>query len=177
MKMIPTWIKIAVPLLILGAILVAALVMLVREEVPAHAQPDALEARFAGQLAFLRELAADLPMKGCQERSQDDLLALIGTLESWQERVEAGKHLFEDPVILAAEILQMCGGSQSTFGVKPYEGPESTWSASMLSRREEWPSVSLWFAGTRREVRYDSRIDDTGPDPLLIRLILDLESL
>ena len=177
MKRIPTWIKISLPILVLGVILVAALAALIMEEVPPHAQPAALEARFPEQLAFLRELAPNLPLKGCQDRSHEELLALIDKLKAWGERVKAGQHLFEDPVILGAEILQMCGDSQSTFGVKSYEGPQSTWSAAMLSRREQWPSVSLWFAGTQRQVRYDSQVDDPAPEPLLIRLILDLEAL
>ena len=177
MKRIPTWIKITLPILILGVILVASLAALITEEVPPHAQPAALEARFPEQLAFLRELASNLPLKGCGERSREELLALIDKLKAWGERVKAGRHLFEDPVILGAEILQMCGGAQSTYGVKSYEGPESTWSAAMFRRREQWPSVSLWFAGTQRQVRYDSRVQDPAPEPLLIRLILDLEAL
>ncbi len=182
MKRFPTWLKILIPIFILGVILVVSLATLIREEVPPHAQPAALEARFTEQLAFLRELASDLPVVGCEERSHDELLALIDEFKLWGERVEAGLNLLDDPVILGAEILQMCRDEQNTFsiksyGVKSYEGGDSAWSASMLSRREEWPSVSLWFAGTKRQVRYDSRIDNSGPDPLLVRLILDLEAL
>jgi len=184
MKPMPTWLKIGIPILILVVVLVAALVALVTEEVPDHAQPDVLEARFGEQLAFLRELAADLPFEGCRERSREEILDHIEMLEVWQERlkvwkekVAAGEHLFKDPVILAAEILEFCDGAQSTFQVKPYEGPESTWSPAMLSRREEWPVATLWFAGTKRQVRYDSQVEAGNSDSLIIRLILDLETL
>ena len=177
MSSMPTWLKIALPVLIFVVVLVAALVALVREDVPSHGQPAALEARFSEQLAFLRELAVDLPLEGCQEHSREELLVLIDTIKAWQQKVETGEHLFEDPAILGAEILQMCDGSQSTYGVKSYEGPESTWSASMLSRRTELPSATLWFAGTKRQVRYDTRAGGSDADPVLIRLILDLESL
>jgi len=180
-KPIPKWLKIALPVLIMGGILVAALVALVMETVPPDAQPAVLEARFEKQLAFMRDLAGDLPMQGCEERpgarSREELLALVDSLKAWETRVKAGEDLFKDPVILAAEILQMCDGSQKTYGVKRYEGPESTWSAAMFRRTDQWPSVSLWFAGTQRQVRYDARIGGSDADPLLIRLILDLENL
>ncbi len=177
MKRIPTWLKIVIPILVLGVILVAALASLITEDVPPNAQPAALEARFPEQLAFLRELASDLPVQGCGERSREELLALIDELKLWQKRVEAGLHLLDDPVILGAEIIQVCGGAQSTYGIKSYEGSDSAWSASMLSSSEDRPPVSLWFAGTQRQVRYESPIDDSGPEPVVIRLILDLEAL
>ena len=202
MKRIPTWLKILLPILLLAVILVAGLAKLMMEEVPAHAQPAILEARFQEQLVFLRRMAADLPFKSCQDgifnpgglqldldleedtdteedlrAHRDELLALIEPLRQWQEQTEAGKDVLADPVILAAEILQLCDGSQSAFGVKGYEGPESTWSAAMLLPPDRQPTVSLWFAGMQRQVRYRVRVGGTEEDPLLIHLILDLEAL
>ena len=202
MKRIPTWLKILLPILLLGVILVAGLAKLIMEEVPAHAQPAILEARFAEQLAFLRRMAADLPFKNCQDdifdlsglhpdldpeegddseenlrAHRDELLALVEPLRQWQEQTEAGKDLLADPVILAAEILQLCDGSQSTFGVKGYEGPASTWSAAMFLPPDRQPTVSLWFTGMQRQVRYRVKVGGTEEDPLLIHLILDLEAL
>lgn len=202
MNKIPTWLKILLPVLLLLVILVAAVARLLSEEVPAHAQPAVLETRFSEQLAFLSELAANLPIKACENdllgladlphdldmeedsdsrdelrAHRDQILALTETLEQWEDQIEAGQDLLADPVILAAEVLQFCDGAQSTFGVKSYEGPDSTWSAAMFLPADEQPQVSLWFAGMQRQVRYDTRIGDSKEDPLIIRLILDLEGL
>ena len=202
MKKFPTWLKILLPILLLGVTLVAAVAKLMMEEVPAHAQPTILEARFQNQLAFLSKMAADLPFKGCQDdllnpasllsdidfeesadpeedlrAHRDELLALIEPLRQWQDQTEAGRELLADPAILAAEILQLCDGSQSAFGVKQYEGPESTWSAAMLLPPDRQPTVSLWFAGMQRQVRYRVKVRGTEEDPLLVHLILDLEAL
>ena len=43
--------------------------------------------------------------------------------------------------------------------------------------REQQPTVSLWFAGMQRQVRYRAKAGGTEEDPLLIHLILDLEAL
>jgi hypothetical protein len=202
MKKIPTWLKVLVPILLLVVILVAAVARLLSEEVPAHAQPAVLETRFAEQLTFMRELAVNLPIKACEDdllgfadlssdldleedsdsrdelsTRREELLALTETLEQWGRQVEAGQDLLADPVILAAEVLQFCDGAQSTFGVKSYEGPDSTWSAAMFLPGDKQPEVSLWFAGMQRQVRYDVKIGESVEDPLVIRLILDLEGL
>ena len=108
---------------------------------------------------------------------RDKILALTDKLKQWKRQIEAGQEVLSDPVILAAEILQFCDGAQSTFGVKSYEGSDSTWSKAMFLPADEQPEVSLWFAGTQRQVRYDVRIGDSEEDPLIIRLILDLEGL
>ena len=43
--------------------------------------------------------------------------------------------------------------------------------------RDQQPPVSLWFAGSKRQVRYNARVGGSDEDPLVVRLILALEEL
>ncbi len=192
MKTMPTWLKILLPILVVVALLAAAVTRVVMEEVPAHAQPAVREDHFAEQLAFLREMATSLPVNVCS----DDLLAsveldgsadpdatlkniqsILAPLEQWDEQASAGWLTLDDPVILSADIVQYCNDSGNTFVIKPYEAPSIFWSTAIFTANDQQPPVSLWFAGTKRQVRYNARAGGSDEDPLVIRVILDLEGL
>ena len=191
MKM-PTWLKILLPTVVVVALLVAAVIRVVMEEVPAHAQPAVLEDRFAEQLVFLREMAESLPVNVCTDdllanvelnRDADpdairkNLQAILAPLEQWDEQATAGWSALDDPIILSADVVQFCNDSGSTFVIKPYEAPSTAWSTAIFTANNQQPPVSLWFAGVRRQVRYNARVGGSDEDPLVIRLILDLEGL
>ncbi len=192
MNTMPTWLKILLPILVVVALLAAAVTRVAMEEVPAHAQPAVLENRFAEQLAFLREMAESLPVNVCTDdllasveldRNADpdaireSLLAFLAPLEQWEEQVTAGWSALDDSVILSADVVQFCNDSGSTFVIKPYEVPSIAWSTAIFTAGDQQPPVSLWFAGTKRQARYNARVGGSDEDPLVIRLILDLESL
>ena len=191
MKM-PTWLKILLPTVVVVALLVAAVIRVVMEEVPAHAQPAVLEDRFAEQLVFLREMAESLPVNVCTDdllanvelnRDADpdairkNLQAILAPLEQWDEQATAGWSALDDPIILSADVVQFCNDSGSTFVIKPYEATSTAWSTAIFTANNQQPPVSLWFAGVRRQVRYNARVGGSDEDPLVIRLILDLEGL
>jgi hypothetical protein len=192
MKTMPTWLKILLPILVVVALLVAAVTRVVMEEVPAHAQPAVLEDRFAEQLAFLREMAESLPVNVCTDdllasveldgsadpaAIRDNLQSILAPLEQWDEQATAGWSALDDPVILSADVVQFCNDSGSTFVIKPYEAQSIAWSTAIFTANDQQPPVSLWFAGVKRQVRYNARVGGSDEDPLVIRLILDLEGL
>ncbi len=192
MNTMPTWLKILLPILVFVALLVAAVIRVVMEEVPAHAQPAALEDRFAEQLAFLREMADSIPVNVCTDdllasveldgsadpdAIRDNLQSILAPLKQWHEQINAGWPALDDPIILSADVVQFCNDSGSTFVVKPYEVPSIAWSTAIFTASDQQPPVSLWFAGTKRQVRYNARVGGSDEDPLVIRLILDLEGL
>lgn len=192
MNTMPTWLKILLPILVVVALLVAAVTRVVMEEVPAHAQPVVLEDRFAEQLAFLRGMAESLPVKVCTDdllasveldgsadpdAIRENLQSILAPLEQWEELVTAGWPALDDPVILSADVVQFCNDSGSTFVIKPYEASSIAWSTAIFTAIDRQPPVSLWFAGAKRQVRYNARVGGSDEDPLVIRLILDLEGL
>ncbi len=188
----PTWLKIILPILVVVALLAAVVTRVALEEVPAHAQPAVLEDRFAEQLAFLREMAESLPLNVCTDdllasieldgsadpdAIRENLQSIFAPLEQWNEQITAGWPALDDPVILSADIVQFCNDSGSTFVIKPYEASSIAWSTAFLTAADQQPAVSLWFAGTKRQIRYNARVGGSDEDPLVIRLILDLEGL
>jgi hypothetical protein len=192
MNTMPTWLKILLPILVVMALLAAAVTRVLMEEVPAHAQPEVLGERFAEQLLFLREMADSLPVNVCT----DDLLAsveldegadpgvireqlesILVPLKQWNAQTTAGWSALDDPVILSADIVQFCDDSASTFVVKPYEATSFAWSTAILTSPHQQPPVSLWYAGTKRQVRYNVRTGGSDEDPVVIRLIVALEEL
>ncbi len=192
MNTMPTWLKILLPILVVVALLAAGATRVAMEEVPAHAQPAALEDRFAEQLAFLREMAESLPVNVCADdllagveldRNADpaaireSLQAFLAPLEQWEEQATAGWSALDDPVILSADVVQFCNDSGNTFVIKPYEVPSIAWSTAIFTAGDQQPPVSLWFVGTKRQIRYNARVGGSDEDPLVIRLILDLEGL
>jgi hypothetical protein len=189
---LPTWLKILLPILVVVVLLAAVVTRVAMEEVPAHAEPAVLEDRFAEQVAFLREMAESLPMNVCTDdllasveldgsadpdAIREDLQSILAPLERWNEQVTAGWPAIDAPVVLSADIVQFCNDSGSTFVVKPYEAPSSAWSTAIFTAADQQPPVSLWFAGTKRQVRYNVRVGGSDEDPLVIRLTLDLEAL
>ncbi len=192
MNTMPTWLKFLLPITVVVALLAAVVTRVAMEEVPAHAQPAVLENRFTEQLAFLREMAESLPVNVCTDdllanvelnRDADpdairkNLQAILAPLEQWDEQATAGWSALDDPIILSADVVQFCNDSGSTFVIKPYEAPSIAWSTAIFTANNQQPPVSLWFAGVRRQVRYNARVGGSDEDPLVIRLILDLEGL
>ncbi len=188
----PTWLKILLPILVVVALLAAGVTRVAMEEVPDHAQPAVLEDRFAEQLAFLREMAESLPVNVCADdllasveldRNADpdaireSLQAFLAPLQQWNEQATAGWSALDDPVILSADVVQFCNDSGNTFVIKPYDAPSIAWSTAIFTASDQQPPVSLWFAGVKRQVRYNARVGGSDEDPLVIRLILDLEGL
>lgn len=108
------------------------------------------------------------------EADRDAFLARLQPLVDWDKETTAGWQPLDDPAILAAEILQDCNGSRNTFGVKPYQGPESTWSPSMFRPRDPQAPVTLWFGGMSRQARYRVRVGGPDDAPMYIHLIVDL---
>ena len=191
MNRMPTWLKILLPVLVV-ALLVAAVTRVLMEEVPAHAQPIVLEDRFAEQLAFLRGMADSLPVNVCTDDLfasveldgnaapdviREQLESILVPLEQWRAQATAGWSALDDPVILSANIVQFCNDSGSTFTIKPYEATSIAWSTAIFAANDQQPPVSLWFAGSKRQVRYNARIGGSDEDPLVVRLILALEEL
>lgn len=192
MNPMPRWLKILLPILVVAALLAAAVTRAVLEEVPVHAQPAVLEERFAEQLAFLRETAESLPLNVCAEdllasieldassdpdAIRENIESIFGPLQRWDEQATAGWAALDDPVILSANVVQFCDDSGNTFVIKDYEVPSMAWSTAIFTAADQQPPVSLWFAGVKRQVRYNARVGGSDEDPLVIRLILDLEGL
>jgi hypothetical protein len=192
MNTMPTWLKILLPILVVVALLAAALTRAVMEEIPAHAQPAVLQDRFTEQLAFLREMAESLPMDACAndlladveldgnadlDAILEDLQSILAPLERWNDQITAGWPALDDPVILSADVVQFCDDSGNTFVIKPYEAPSIAWSTAIFTAGDQQPPVSLWFVGSKRQVRYTARVGGSDEDPLFIRLTLDLEGL
>jgi hypothetical protein len=188
----PKWLKILLPIVVVVALLAAAVIRFVMEEVPAHAQPAVLESRIAEQLSFLREMIESLPMNVCT----DELLAsieldasadpdailerlkgILAPLQQWNEKATSEWSTLDDPVILSADVVQFCDGSGSTFTIKPYEASSIAWSTAIFTASDQQPPVSLWSAGAKRQVRYNARVGGSDEDPLIVRMILDLEEL
>ena len=175
LRRLPIWLKIGIPLtIVLLGLMVLAAIQVLQEEIPVYGQAPAMQERFPRQIAFLHEMAENLPMQACSGHSGLDTLAL---LEPWWERVRSGEHLLSDPAILGAEVMRYCeDGGQVGYGVKNYEGPEGAWSPSIFLPAGEYPSVTLWRRGARRLIRYEDRQPgSSGVNG--IRLTVDLEKL
>ena len=98
-------------------------------------------------------------------------------MTSWWDQAGEQEARFRDPAILGADVVFHCEGSTRSLSVKSHEEPTASWSRSVIFPSREWPSTSLWYAGEKRLVRYEDRLEDTGESPRGIRLILDLERL
>jgi len=178
MKRLPTWVKISIPVVLLLGLVVAALVKVIVEEPPEYAQVPAIQARFGEQIEILLGLARDNPSEGCpDEGSPRAIMAEVEILSSWWNRAGEQEARFRDPAILGADVVVHCDGSTRSFSVKSYEEPTASWSRSVFFPEREWPAVSLWYAGEKRLVRYEDRLENMGENPRGIRLILDLERL
>ena len=121
--------------------------------------------------------SVDLDRSADPDAIRESLQAILAPLEQWDEQATAGWLTLDDPVILSADIVQFCNDSGSTFVIKPYEAPSIAWSTAIFTANDQQPPVSLWFAGAKRQVRYNARVGGSDEDPLVIRLILDLEGL
>ena len=178
MRRFPTWLKIAIPVVLFLGLAVAAVVKVMVEEPPEYAQAPAIQARFGEQIEILLELARASPSDGClDEGSPREIMKEVEILTSWWSQVGEQEARFRDPAILGADVVFYCEGSTRSLSVKSYEEPTASWSRSVIFPEREWPTVSLWYAGEKRLVRYEDRLEDTGESPRGIRLILDLERL
>ena len=173
------WLKIGVPLLLLLVLLVAAAAKMWFEEVPEEAQLEAIQARFAEQIAVLEELAGTFPIGLCDDQqlpSLESAQELMSTLSAWQASFEAREDLFADPVILGARVSRTCGDSQMRYELKAFE-PALSFSRSMVTPPTTWPAVSLWFIGGQRTVKYQDRVDAGSGETKGVDLTLALEHL
>jgi hypothetical protein len=181
MTRFPTWLKIAIPVVLLLGLALAALFKVLLEKPPEYAQLPAIEARFGEQLDILLELARTNPYDGCMEHdAPQDVLGQVELLKPWWEQVEVIRDRFADPAILDAEVVYYCddfGFGTNSFGIKDYQEPIGSWSRSLFLPADEFPSVNLWHAGPRRYVRYEDRLSASDGIPRGIRLVLDLERL
>lgn len=178
MRRFPKWLKIAIPVVILLLLAVAALVKVMVEELPEYAQAPAIQKRFGEQIEILLDLARGNPSDGCvDESSPRSVMKEIEIMNPWWSHAEAREAHFRDPAILGADVVYDCEGSTRSFGVKPYEEPTAAWSRSLVLPSQKWPAVSLWYAGEKRLIRYEDRLEGVGVTPRGIRLILDLDVL
>jgi hypothetical protein len=178
MKRLPTWLKIAIPVVLFLGLAGAAVVKVMVEELPEYAQVPAIQERFGEQIEILLELARASPSDGClDEGSPREMIAEIELLKSWWNQAGEQEARFRDPAILGADVVFHCEGSTRSLAVKSYEEPTASWSRSAIFPSREWPSANLWYAGEKRLVRYEDRLEDAGESPRGIRLILDLERL
>jgi len=112
-------------------------------------------------------------------RRAEEPLGAVGLLltdPEWDEQVASGEELFADPAILGAKVVTWCDGLTVSFPVK-LESSELSWSREGMLPISEWPRVSLWYAGPRRRVRYEDRLDQATDEPRGIQLILDMDGL
>ena len=176
LRRLPIWLKIGIPLtIVLLGLMVLAGIQVLQEEIPAYGQVPAMQERFPQQIAFLHEMAENVPMKTCGDHPGLDTLTL---LEPWWERARSGEDVLSDPAILGAEVLRYCeDGRQVGYGVKNYEGPEGAWSPSIFLPAAEYPSVTLWRRGARRLIRYEDQQPGSSGVVNGIRLNVDLEKL
>ena len=170
------WLKITIPIAFFVLISLAALIKVAVDRPPAYAQPAAIRARYGEQLDILRELARTNPVDDClPEDRPEELVEKTAVMEPWWDRMETQRPYFADATILGAEVIRHCGGRTSGYGVKSFDA--FAWSLPVDLTHREFPSVSLWYSGERRFVRYSDKITDDDGIVWETRLTLDLELL
>jgi hypothetical protein len=174
---LPIWIKIAVPLtLLLLGLLTVAVLRVLQEEIPPHAQVPGIQERFPQQIAFLAMLADEFPVEGCAD-DPEEMVEEIRQLERWWARAEAGDDVLSHPAVMGAEVMRYCGDRELGYSVKESTGPQGAWSPAMLFPPDEYPAVSLWHLGAHRLVRYEHRMPQPEGITRGYRLTLDLERI
>ena len=177
MRRLPTPMKIAIVLALGSLVIVLAIATRVLlDELPEHMQ-ETIAQRFGEEIEVLARVAEEFPLDPCGEMGTDALLAQVGKIREWRERMDSNSSLLADPVILGAEFIISCGDHESRFQVKHFDAFAPLWTPSLSAVSEERPSVSLWYSGTRRVVRYEDRVSGSTTRTTSVRLLLDLDGL
>lgn len=173
---IPPWLKIALPIGLLAGLAFAAMVHVLVEEPPPDAQPAVVQARLAGLIRVLRELAEAAPSDGCREPEGPEVMLRDHERQKlWWDEAERRKEAFADPAILGVEVSYFCGSSTRSLVLKEYAQPMGSRSRAQVLPDREWPSVSVWHSGRWRLYLYEDRFPDLPGDRRGIRLFLDLD--
>jgi len=170
------WIRIAIPVLALLALLAVVAVRVFSDRLPEHTQSTIVE-RYRAQLEVLEELAEANPIDPCEALEPTEMLEQLDQILAWQKLMDAHNEILDDPVILGAAVFSACGNRNASYHVKVFEKRGPWWTPSMLDPSEDWPQVSLWYSGLRRVVQYEDRVSYTPPHEIRVRLLLDLEGL
>jgi len=182
---IPEWLLIlALAIVFLLIIAVGAFIVMSRD-LPPNAEPEAIRARFAEQIAFLEELAASHTAEEFDETEMDatkDPSALIEHIEKekeWMGPVEEHADLFSDPVILGAYIITRYTNRRTTFiSVKVFEDePEPSIPLSRNTPGVNQPALSIWQARKKRWITYENLVLNAAGEKRGYQLILDLDLL
>ena len=169
-------------ILVLTAIALGAFLLLTRE-LPDCARPKAIQDRFKPQLAVLEALAtspevdAFQAMIGKKDWSKEGLARQVEKIQAWNARAEREAPLFDDPAILGASVTIHSARSVSRMGVKAFDEPEGMIALPGGSQDEGYPSVTLWFTGTRFLAEYEARFPEVSGVQRGYRLFFDLERL
>jgi hypothetical protein len=177
MRRIPTAVKIAVPVVLLLVLGGAAVLKLMLEELPEYARAEALEARFPAAIETLHELLDEIPVDACDmdHESPEHVVGQVALMAPWWDRVEEIRDRFADPAILGAEVTFHCENALISRPIKDFLEPSGSVSRSMFGQPDEWPAVSLWYAGEDRLIRYEYR--DAANPARGFRLTFDLDGI
>jgi len=146
------------------------------DRLPDDAQ-QTIAQRYEEQFELLRQLSDSIPLDPCSELDPSQVMNQLGAIREWQELVRSRGQQLADPVILGAEIVGACGDRNSSYTVKEFEHKGLWWTPSVSAPPEEWPSVSLWYAGMTRVVRYEDRVSSSPDEEKRFRIDLDLDGL
>jgi hypothetical protein len=153
-------------------------------EIPAVAEQSFIEERFAPQIEYLRGLAQNHPVHNISLKIDDgvEMAKRISEFESheaeWKRRVEASDDLFDDPTILGAMVGIRSSRHMRTYRtIKRYDEPDDSWCVRKGSDEPDQPSVSVWFSGTGRLVKYKEHFFDDDGYKREYELVVDLDAL
>jgi len=179
--------KISTPWLIVISVFIfviaAGAFLLMMKELPPCAEPEAIEKRFAEQIACLRELAESCdadgfiagPPSGKEEGAES--IKRLKDSEAWWKSVEEKADLFSDPVILGVSVVIIAPNMQISHVVKEYDEPSGSFPLSGEESGVDRPATRLLFAGARFFVEYENRFMDESGMERGYRMILDLDLL
>lgn len=171
--------------------------MIANRDLPPCADPEAIEARFAKQIEFLKDLAVSFPFeqhlpvsRRPDEKQIEEFRAELekyqGTMEEWQRRVDQGADLFADPAIIGASVINDHSSQYVTRTViKECEELEESWFGAMLesisggasSPGVDKPAVRRLHVVGRRLVRIENLFLDPAGKRRGYQLVIDLDRL
>jgi hypothetical protein len=183
-KSFPAWLKILIPALAVFSLIIFVILMVLFKELPACATPEAIQSRFAKQVALLHEMAskysldeADVALENPAE-DYEVLMAYVERQENWIDQYRDQFDIFDDPAILGARVITIYDeNSTSSISLKHFEQPVGSLPLSIGSPGIDRPFARLWYAQGRHIVKYENRILDAGGQVRGYMLILDLDRL
>jgi hypothetical protein len=183
-KSFPGWLKILIPAVAVISIIFFIVLMVLFKELPAAATPEAIQSRFAAQVALLHEMASkyaleevDVSMENPKE-DFEDFIDYIERQENWFDQYRDQFDLFDDPAILGASVITKYDGhTTSSISLKAFEIPAGSWPLSMGSPGINRPSARLWYADGQHIVKYENKIQDAEGRIKGYKMILDLDRL